>query len=298
MNLNEYLREAGADEGLISVIESVFEGIKKISHRLRTTDIGKVGSHNSFGEEQIAMDVYADQVLSEILRENENVSVYTSEESAGELNFDHGEYAVCSDPLDGSSLVDVNLAVGTIVGIYKAQNFANLKGKDQHASLMSTYGPQTTVFLTIKKGVLEFLLNEKGEFVLRRRDFQIGPGKMFAPGNLRAAASREDYFKLTNYWIENQYTLRYSGGMVPDVGQILIKGKGIFSYPGYDEMPEGKLRLLFECAPLALLVQEAGGAASDGKMPILEKEIKDLHQTTPVYLGSKEEVDRCEQYLS
>lgn len=121
---------------------------------------------------------------------------------------------------------------------------------------------------------------------------------MFAPGNLRACKSRKDYLKLVNYWCENEYTLRYSGGMVPDVMQILVKGKGIFTYPGYDEAPQGKLRLLFECAPMALLMEQAGGAATDGTVRILEKGAKDLAQRTPILIGSSGEVDTALKFLS
>ncbi|MFA6436556.1 MAG: fructose-bisphosphatase class I, partial [Candidatus Gracilibacteria bacterium] len=130
-----------------------------------------------------------------------------------------------------------------------------------------------------------------------RQGITVKEGKMFAPGNLRAVADRADYLELVRWWMEQGYTLRYSGGMVPDINQILLKGKGIFSYPGYSEAPQGKLRLLFECAPMAYLLEQAGGAGSDGTMPILDKTIESIHQRTPVYLGSKEEVKRCEERL-
>jgi fructose-1,6-bisphosphatase I len=91
--------------------------------------------------------------------------------------------------------------------------------------------------------------------------------------------------------------LRYSGGMVPDINQILLKGKGVFTYPGYSAQPDGKLRLLIECAPMALLMEEAGGKATDGKIRILDKEVKELSQRTPIYIGSKKEVENVEEYL-
>ena len=121
---------------------------------------------------------------------------------------------------------------------------------------------------------------------------------MFAPGNLRATKFRPDYLKLVNWWMEQQYTLRYSGGMVPDINSILVKGKGIFSYPGYEpDCVDGKLRLVFECGPMAYLMEQAGGAASDGKQRIVEKKIESLTQRTPIFIGSKEEVKRCEDEL-
>ena len=105
------------------------------------------------------------------------------------------------------------------------------------------------------------------------------------------------YLDLVNFWCKEQYKLRYSGGMVPDIGQIFVKGKGIFAYPGYGDQPEGKLRILFECAPMALLMEEAGGAASFGGGRILDIEVRELAQRTPIFVGSKEEVKRCEERL-
>jgi fructose-1,6-bisphosphatase I len=101
------------------------------------------------------------------------------------------------------------------------------------------------------------------------------------------------YLELVNYWIKEKYTLRYSGGMVPDINHILLKGKGVFAYPGHKDELNGKLRLLFECAPMALIMEQAGGAARDGKMRILEKNLESLEQRTPIFIGSKEEVSRC-----
>ncbi|MBI2453647.1 fructose-bisphosphatase class I, partial [Candidatus Peregrinibacteria bacterium] len=101
---------------------------------------------------------------------------------------------------------------------------------------------------------------------------------------------REDYLALTNEWIKRGMTLRYSGGMVPDINHIMLKGDGIFTYPSYSRTPQGKLRLLFECNPMALLMEQSGGAASDGRGRILEKKTEELHERTPIFLGSKNAV--------
>jgi len=297
-NLKEYLAESGIGEELGSVVMSLADAIKSIAAHIKTAETGKAGSMNVFGEEQLALDVYSDQLIQDECKRNSLIGLLSSEELPDELKISDGPYAICYDPLDGSSLVDVNLAVGTIIGIHKTDTFIGVKGDDQLASMSAVYGPRTTITMTVKKGVVEFLLCGNGEFVLVNENIKVGEGKMFAPGNLRACAYREDYLKLLEYWTREQYTLRYSGGMVPDVNQILLKGKGIFSYPGYQEAPNGKLRLLFECAPLALLMEEAGGSASDGAMRILEKEVESLDQRTPIYIGSKEEVKRCEETLS
>ncbi len=157
-----------------------------------------------------------------------------------------------------------------------------------------------------QEGVKEFRLLPNGEWAVSMEKVTVREGKMFAPGNLRATKFRPDYLKLVNWWMGQQYTLRYSGGMVPDVNSILVKGKGIFSYPGYQAdpasgetgAPDGKLRLVFECGPMAYLMERAGGAASDGRQRIVEKKIESLTQRTPIYIGSKAEVKRCEEQLS
>ncbi len=295
--LVDYLRDLQVDEQLTAVLHDLAEGIKEISRVVKYADTGKVGTTNAYGEEQVAMDVLSDEILVGLMRENQFVGLVASEEQDGEIEVEGGDFAVCFDPLDGSSLVDVNLAVGTIVGIYRADSFVGLTGDEQLASLVAVYGPRTTILLTVRRGVVEFTLDEEGNFVITNDALKVGEGKMFAPGNLRATKYRKDYLELVNYWMENQYTLRYSGGMVPDVNQIILKGKGIFVYPGYEDQPNGKLRLLVECAPIALLMEEAGGAATDGRMRILEKKIEDIEQRTPIIVGSKEEVARCEEYL-
>ncbi len=296
--LKDYLISKDISADLISVIETVAASIIDISDAVRKSDGSKAGSSNIYGEEQLALDVLSDKIVMDYLKKNEKVGLVGSEELDDELVIGEGDFAVCSDPLDGSSLVDVNLSVGTIVGIYKTKSFIGTKGDDQVAAIASLYGPSTTMFLTVKKGLVQFKLDENGQWVLMKDDIQVGEGKMFAPGNLRACSERDDYLKLVNFWVTNQYTLRYSGGMIPDINQIFLKGKGIFSYPGYGDAPDGKLRLLYECAPMSLLMEQAGGMSSDGKMRLLDKELKDLGQRSPIFIGSNEEVQRCEEYLA
>ena len=297
ITLKDYLISKEISADLLSVIETVADSIVDIAAAVRKSDGSKAGSSNIYGEEQLALDVLSDKIMMDHLKKNQKVGLVGSEELDNETVIGEGEYAVCSDPLDGSSLVDVNLSVGTIVGIYKAKTFIGTKGDDQVAAIASLYGPSTTLFLTIKKGLVQFKLNEDGKWIMMKDDIKVGEGKMFAPGNLRACSERDDYLKLLNFWVTNQYTLRYSGGMIPDINQIFLKGKGIFSYPGYGDAPEGKLRLLYECAPMSLLMEQAGGMSSDGKQRILDKELTDLGQRSPIFIGSTEEVKRCEEYL-
>lgn len=300
-NLNEFLNNKVKDEALVSVLKTLMNGICKVSLAVKTSSVSKAGSTNVYGEEQLKLDVLADRIVVDECKKNLLIGFLASEEMENEIQIEENEFAITYDPLDGSSLVDVNLAVGSIFGVYKFEKektFVGKKGDEQIAAIIATYGPRTSVIMAVKdlKGVYEFTL--KGdEFFLTRDDLKVSEGKMFAPGNLRACSENENYLKLLEYWVKEQYTLRYSGGMVPDVAQILLKGKGIFSYPSCEKYPSGKLRILFECAPMAFLMEKAGGEASDGQIRILDKEIENVHQRTPIFIGSKGEVDRCKKHL-
>lgn len=295
--LDQYLEETLAPEDLKKILLALCQSIYEIADNVRRSDGKKVSTHNEFGEQQLAIDVMADNILLERMKETGVVGFVASEEVAEGVKTGYGKYSVVHDPLDGSSLVDVNLSVGTIVGIYETTQLLGTSGDDQVAAVVGVYGPRTALFLTVGNGTHYFVFDENGIAHLQRENVTVGEGKMFAPGNLRACSERKEYLNLVNFWTMNEYVLRYSGGMVPDVGQILLKGKGIFSYPGYSEAPDGKLRLLFECVPMAFLMEQAGGCASDGHMRILAKKLDSFEQRTPIYIGSKLEVERCEKAL-
>lgn len=298
MNLTEYLLQSGVAQSLQALVGVLAEFAKQTSTYIETTSTGKSGTQNSFGEQQLALDVWTNDLAVRMLGESGLVSAMASEELDDVVIGQAGApFAVCFDPLDGSSLVDVNFAVGSIFGVYEGAEFIRRKGDEMVASLCVVYGPRTTLLVTVKHGTHEFTLMN-GEFVLTQENLQIAEsGKVFAPGNLRACKSEPKYKALVDHWLMNEYTLRYSGGMVPDINHILLKGKGIFTYPGYVEAPAGKLRLLYECAPMSLLVEQAGGRATDGKMRILDKTVENLTQRTPILIGSSEEVKMAEGML-
>jgi fructose-1,6-bisphosphatase len=293
----KFLEEKGLSEDLRSVLCSLKDSVKVVAERIKTAETCKAGTDNEYGEEQMKLDVLADQLIQVECEKNSAIGLLASEEQPNEIKIGEGKFAVAYDPLDGSSLIDVNLAVGTIFAVYEATSFIGVKGDEQVASMIAVYGPRTTIVLALEDGVNEFTLTDEG-FCLSKEAITVGEGKMFAPGNLRACSENLKYLDLMTFWTRAEYTLRYSGGMVPDINQILIKGKGIFSYPSHSKYPDGKLRLLFECAPMAFLMEKAGGAATDGFKRILEKKVEKLEQRTPIFIGSKEEVDRCEKYLN
>lgn len=286
------------EKGLQCVVETILRGVVILASKIRTADIGKAGSMNLYGEQQLALDVLAEKVFEDELRKCDQIGLYASEELDAEVSIGDGDYGVAFDPLDGSSLVDVNFAVGSIFGIYKADTFVGTKGKDQVAVLSAIFGPRTTVMVSFGEGVFEYTLRNDGSFFCSHDHVVIShEAKIFAPGNLRACAFRKDYQTLVAFWLAEQYTLRYSGGMAPDINHILCKGGGIFTYPGYGQTPEGKLRLLFECAPMSFLVEQAGGSATDGTMRILDKQVRALSERTPILIGSKREVERAVEFL-
>ena len=296
MNLQDHL--SSAPENLQKAILAFAEAVKQIDGKIRTAETSEAGSMNSFGEDQLKLDELADKICFAELEKSGVIAVAGSEEQSEEIELNEGgEFSASFDPLDGSSLVDVNLAVGTIFGIWKGKGFMGKTGRDLVAAGYAIYGPRTTFIIAIDSNPTEFTLQSDGSWKMTIEKMEIGEGKMFSPGNLRACAENKEYLALLDFWSENGYQLRYSGGMVPDIHQILVKGKGIFSYPGSESCPP-KLRLIYECAPLAYVVEKAGGASSNLEGSLLDEKVEDLNQRTVICVGSKNEVDRCEKFLT
>jgi len=298
-NLNWHLiNHSKADDDLRHLIVDISRACKYISYAIQTTEAGLAGTKNNFGEEQLDLDVLADSQIRDFLCESGLVCCYISEEQPDivELN-PNGAYSVVFDPLDGSSLVDANFSVGSIFGIYKGSDVIGATPREQVAALYVLYGPRTLLVYSLGdgKGVHEFILNDVGEFVLLRDHLGVGDdAKNYSPGNLRAITTNEGYKKALIKWQDEEKTLRYSGCMVADIHHILSKGQGVFTNVGGGEgskYPNGKLRHVFECGPFAFLVEEAGGAASDGTTAILDKKITSVDQRTQIIIGSKNDVE-------
>ena len=288
MRLEEYL--ADCDEDLKELILRIGNVCKTIAggfaSRQEYSD-----THNVYGEQQMALDKWADEVIIADLRASGIVKYLASEEQPEILEFEgEGTLGVTLDPLDGSSLIDVNLAVGTIVGIYRGSVLA--PGKEMIAAMYVLYGPLTTLTYTVKKGVHDFVLGLDGYYVLQNEDVQIPQGKIFAPGALR-----KNYLPGHLKWMEvlesKGYKIRFSGSFVADVHQILHKG-GVFTYPGYIGKEQGKLRLLFEANPMGFIVEQAGGATSHGTGDILAIQPDAVSQCIPIYIGGRAEINLIE----
>ncbi|MCF7917800.1 fructose-1,6-bisphosphatase [Candidatus Gracilibacteria bacterium] len=301
---NHFLREKGVSADIRSLLYHVARAVKYINFSLRAGNTQQLTTQNASGESQLKLDVLADQIITNELQKSELAHIIASEEQEKVRKFaaPRGKYGVSFDPLDGSSLVDTNLAIGSIFGIWDCgESFIGTTGrKNLVASCYAVYGPRVTFVIAIKnKGTHEFELNDVGEFTVTRENIQLKPdSKYFAPGNLRAGKGNARYLQLIQEWILEGRTLRYSGGMVPDLNHILCKEEGIFSYPHDQKYPQGKLRLLFECAPFAFLFAEAGGSALDQEgLPILDIKVKEIHQRTSIFIGSKNEVEKAIKIL-
>lgn len=261
---------------------------------LRSQD--KAGTKNIYGEEQMALDKWADDVLINGLKKTRLVRYIATEEQPDIIEIDNpgNEFGVVIDPLDGSSLIDVNLAVGTIIGIYPGHVLA--PGDTMIAAMYILYGPLTTLTLTAGSGVHDFVMDERGVFNLIQSDVKIPDGKLYAPGALR-----KDYLPQHAKFIESLeadgYKLRFSGSFVADMHQILHKG-GVFTYPGFKGKEKGKLRLLFEANPMGKIISEAGGAISNGKINILSIKPAAIDELTPIYAGGKKEISLAEKFMA
>lgn len=298
--LNNYLEQQKIEKSLAEVLFTIARAGKFVAHAIRTGDLGQAGTSNLYGENQLELDVLSDMIFTKHLKASGLVYKIASEEKEeAEILTENGKYSIAFDPLDGSSLVDTNLSVGAIFAIFEGKEFIGKTGDKMIASCYLIFGPRTVFVIAIKGKVFEFTMNELGEFTITNENIKISSeAKTFSPGNLRACTEREDYTKLVEYWQKKPLTLRYSGGMVPDIHQIFAKGNGVFSYPSFSKYPQGKLRLLFECAPFAFASEQAGGLALNEKGErILDLKIEEIHQRTPIFIGSKDEVKRSIEYL-
>jgi len=301
--LAEERRHPGASGTLSWIISALSIASKTIAAKLRTAGIedvlGDVGSENVQGERQQKLDVIANHLLIQLLRSREGVAVIGSEENDELYLVDAAgagghRYAVLFDPLDGSSNLDVAGGVGTIFSIFALGDGASNSlqpGRRQVAAGYVLYGSSTIFVLTTGQGVHMFVLDPAvGAFIRVAEHLKMpARGKTYSVNEANLDSFPAGYRQYLARCREQGYSSRYAGAMVLDVHRVLIKG-GIFLYPPTAKAPAGKLRLMYEANPMAMLIEQAGGAASTGELPILDVEPVELHQRVPVILGSVEEV--------
>lgn len=300
IDLRRHLREQNISDNLVHLICEVAEASKYVINAVRTGDLGVAGTSNLYGEEQLALDVLSDRIMRKRMIHSGvvcNIASEEMEEIYQVTSNPQGMFSVAYDPLDGSSLVDVNLAVGTIMGIYQGCDLLQ-PGRKMVGAMYILYGPRVSMVYSVGKGVYEFTMNQLMEYTLTRENVRMKPsGDIYSPGGLRKKYTEENE-RFLRHLEENGHKLRYSGGFVPDINQVLMKGKGIFMYPALKDTPNGKLRLLFELNPMAFLLEQAGGAATNGKTPILDIVPEGLDQRSPIYIGCREEVEKAGEFLN
>jgi fructose-1,6-bisphosphatase I len=278
--------------------------------------LGDAGTTNVQGEDVKKLDVFANNQFVGVLRHGISCAGIASEELDDFLAFDdevskNSKYVCLFDPLDGSGNIDVNVSIGTIFSIYRRvsdrgtlvtrEDFLQ-KGRNQVAAGYIVYGSSTMMVYATRRGVNGFTLDPSiGEFCLSHPDIKCPPnGKIYSVNHGNFFQYEEGVRKYINTCQNKSketggpYTQRYIGSMVADVHRNLIKG-GIFMYPGTIDKPKGKLRLLYESNPFAYIVEMAGGKATNGRQPILEIEPSELHQRTPLFIGSKEMMEELEE---
>jgi len=281
--------------------------------------LGKHGATNVQGEEQMKLDIFANETLINVLQNSAECAGIASEENDDFVCFDdpfsvHSKYVVLFDPLDGSSNIDVNASIGTIFSIYRrvsplgapctAADFLQ-EGNKLMAAGYVIYGSSTMMVYATRIGVNGFTLEASiGEFCLSHPDLKCPEqGSIYSANQGNACKYDQGVKDFLSYCMEDKkeegrpWSLRYIGSMVADLHRTLIKG-GIFFYPADNKNAHGKLRLQYECNPMAFIVEAAGGLGSSGYGRILDIHPTELHQRTPIYIGSKNMVENALSFVA
>ncbi len=281
------------EEVIDQVVHEVAEAAPHISSGLKRRR-EYVGEENPSGERQMEADVWANELLQELITSVEGVGEFASEENQGIIDCGEG-LSVAIDPLDGSSNIPTNNLVGTIVGIYDEE--LPCTGENLVAAFFIVYGPLTTLMIARDGEVNEYVVEEVSgdqiELDLASEDLEIPEAYVYGFGGNKHWT--ED-FREFEAEISKEYKLRYGGAFVGDINQTLHHG-GLFGYPARTDAPNGKYRLIFECNPVAFIVETAGGASTNSEKSILEVEASELHQRAPFFAGTKDLVDRVETSL-
>ena len=315
----DFLYSTGELSRLLSAIRLASKMVNRQVNKAGIANIiGNVGMDNIQGEEQQKLDILANEIFIEALSQREVVCGIASEENDNYIEVKAGpnahlsKYVVLIDPLDGSSNIDVNVSVGTIFSIYRRvsepgtpvalEDFLQ-KGINQAAAGYVVYGSSTMIVYTTGNGVNGFTLDPSlGTYYLSHPSMQFSKtGKIYSinEGNYaKFPQGVKDYIKYCQLEEgDRPYTSRYIGSLVSDFHRNMIKG-GIYLYPTSSKAPNGKLRLLYECNPMAFIAEQAGGKASDGFKRIMEIQPTELHQRVPFFCGSKNMVEKAEEFMA
>ena len=314
LTLTKFLTQIAADRPAVAAAVRALATVAvelsaTIARSDSTAQLGATrGSANADGDDQKKLDIVADEIIANALAVVDHVAAYLSEERDVAIQLhDGGDVIVASDPLDGSSNIDTNVSIGTIFSILPASGGSLQPGRNQLASGIFVYGPQTTLLVTCGDGVLAFQLGTDGQF--HNMDWQVRMPADTSEFSINASNSRHWTAPVSRYISDclagsagprqRNFNMRWVGSLVADGWRIFRRG-GIFLYPAdaRDNYVNGRLRLVYEANPMAFLVTQAGGRAIDGKQDILDVVPTDLHQRVPLIFGSVNEVDEFMKYGS
>ncbi len=295
VTLKDFLQGRGVDDDLGELILEVSKQVipirREFPHRF-----GDAGTKNKYGEDQKALDVWVNDLLTEKMMDSGLVKTVVSEELPEPVESEDGKgkFNVAMDPLDGSSNVKSNNLFGTIMGVYKSKDKPG-KGRNQVAAFYKLYGPSTTLVMTVGDGVYEFVKARRGtqEFILLHENVRFPEPKIYGVGGNpeKWVPEFELFVKLLrNKGLKN----RYGGSFVGDFNQVLHHG-GFFGYPATLDNPKGKLRLVFEGNPMAMIAEQAGGSSSCGSKNLLDIDPINMDSRVPIYIGNKDLIETLEE---
>ncbi|KAH6963118.1 hypothetical protein DER45DRAFT_552482 [Fusarium avenaceum] len=322
LELTQFLKSALPQENRSSLRDSVIpqllSSISAIGTELRRSyDVSIVGTENAFGDEQLNVDVAAENIIREGIAKVSSIKTASSEEDPVEKPAREGEttqadadteqYTVAFDPLDGSSIIGPNWSVGTIIGVWDGITAVEQPTDKQIASILGVFGPRTLAVVAIRVPgsrplCFEVSLNDSEKYIVARPELRLAEPpfktRYFAPANLRAAAESEKYMALVTKFIIEKYTLRYSGGLIPDIYHALVKGHGVYISP-VTSASKAKLRKLYELFPVALVIECAGGQAIDPATgsKIFDIRLKECDDRAGLVCGTSEEVEAVKKAL-
>jgi len=309
MDLKTFLEKNYLIDSLNKVVLNISSAAIKISNSIRNNnnlEIKKDITHNVDGDKQKPLDIFADEYIFESIN-NSSVAAYCSEEQDGMTTLNaNGKYVIFCDPLDGSSNIDNNISIGTIFSVLpfdkaSAENSLKQNGKSQLCAGFFVYGPQTTLILSLGKGVHSFYYDHKNN------QFNILNSNILIPKSTSEFSINSSYRRYWNNKVKNyikncedgtdgirqkNFNMRWVGSLVADASRIFERG-GIFLYPEdkREKNKSGRLRLTYEANPISFLINQAGGKATNGSIDILSVEVNEIHQRVPFIFGSEEEVE-------
>ncbi len=315
----EFPEATGVFSSLLYDIALAGKIIARETTRAGLVDIlGSAGRINVQGEQQMKLDVFADEVMIRMNSYTGRLALMASEERRTPIHipagYPTGKYILVFDPLDGSSNIDVNATVGTVFAIYRRQSERGpgtvedclQRGRKMVAAGYVIYGSSTMMVYTTGQGVHGFTLDPTlGEFLLSHSQIQVpDPPKYYSVNHAYERYRTEGVQRYID-WLRgisededrDPLSERYIGALVADFHRNLLKG-GVFLYPADSRYPEGKLRLIYEANPLAFIAEQAGGRASDGCQPVMDKKPQSLHQRTPLFIGNRELVEKAEEFIA